>query len=502
MELRSYQSTALDKLRFALAGGKRRILLYSPTGSGKTEMGMAMIRGAIAKGKKVAFIANRKELVQQASRRFWRAGIPHGIVQAENNVNIGAGVLVCSIDTIHSRGLPDVDLIVIDEAHSVAGSSKYRQLLFQRNALPVIGLSATPFAAGLSRVYRELGGPLFEELVEATTIRELIDLKFLVDVDVFAPSTPNLEGVKTVRNAFGEQDYAEGDLAQAVDKPDLIGDIVTNWRRLAAGLQTVCFATSIAHSRHIVESFRAAGVPAEHIDCYTDDDERKAVLESFNRGDIRVLSNVGLLAEGWDAPATACMILARPTRSLIRWIQMVGRVLRPFDGKEKALLLDHSGTTARLGYPTEDLPLELNDGKASKRAQQPKRERLPRECPSCRYMKPAGVHSCPKCGFVPERPPEAIAVEEAELVKLDRKRQATRADKQLVFSELLWVAGERGYSDGWVAHKYRAFFGVWPRELERVAVDPRPETRSWVKSQQIRFAKAREKDGGDHAAAA
>lgn len=152
----------------------RRIFLYSPTGSGKTEMAFCMIEGALAKGRKVVFIANRKELVRQASRRLAAAGIHHGILQAENSHSLGAKVLVCSIDTVHRRGLPDdVGLIIVDEAHAVAGSVKYRELLFRYNNVPVVGLSATPFSPGLGKHYEQLGGPLFQELVEATTIREL-----------------------------------------------------------------------------------------------------------------------------------------------------------------------------------------------------------------------------------------------------------------------------------------------------------------------------------------
>lgn len=497
--LRQYQAEALDELRYSLAGGNRRVMLYSPTGSGKTEMAMAMIRGAISKGKRVAFVVNRKALVEQTSRRFWKAGIEHGIIQAENTANLGASVLVCSIDTVHKRGLPDVDLIVIDEAHGVAGNSKYRALLFRLNALPVIGLSATPFSVGLGKHYNELKGPLFEDLVEATTIRELIDLGFLVDVDVFAPGTPDLSGVKVSRNAYGEPDYSEIDLAGAVDKPDLIGDIVRNWFRLASGMQTVCFATSIPHSRHIAESFKASGIPAAHLDCYADDEERKAVLEAFNRREIRVLSNVAILAEGWDAPETTCMILARPTKSLIRFVQMAGRVLRPFEGKDRALLLDHSGTVARLGFPTDDLPLELNCGKPRKEGDRKPEERLPKACPSCHYMKAPGVHVCPSCGFAPERPPKDVRVEDADLVKVDRKRQPTKADKQRVFSELLWIEAKRLYRHGWAANQYRAYFGVWPRNLEERSEPASPEIVSWVKSRQIAYAKRQK--GGDHATA-
>lgn len=504
VQLRPYQEQALARLRASLAGGNRRVMLYSPTGSGKTEMAFAMIQGALAKGRRVIFVANRKELVGQASRRLTRAGIAHGVVQAENTRDLHQPVLVCSVDTLARRGLPDeVGLILIDEAHGAAGSKKYRDMLFQRNLVPVVGLSATPLAPGLGKHYDALRGPLFEALVEAVTIRELIDQGFLVDCDVFAPEEPDLTGVKTQRGIGGELDYNEAQLAAAVDKPQLVGDIVSHWKRLAAGKPTVVFATNIAHSQHIAEAFQRAGVTAAHIDYHHDDDERAAILEGFNEGRFTVLSNSALLAEGWDAPHAEVMILARPTKSLIRYVQMVGRILRPHPGKERALLLDHSGTVLRLGFATDDLPLQLDDGNANKAGtrKQERKKSEPKPCPKCKYVRDAGVHECPKCGFAPQRQSD-VEVADGQLVKLDRKakKPASPDRKQHVYSQLLHVCRAKGYRPGWAANQYRAMFGVWPRGLRDVEAAPTGELLSWLKSQQIRFAKAREKtqEGRQH----
>lgn len=494
--LRPYQELALDKIRASLAGGNKRLMLYSPTGSGKTEMALGMIQGAISKGKRVAFIVNRKQLVMQASRRLARAGIAHGILQADNTRSLDARVLVCSIDTVATRGLPDdIGLIIIDEAHSVAGSQKYRELLFKLNRVPAVGLSATPFSPGLGKHYDELHGALFQDLVVAASVRELIDLKHLVDCDVYAPADPDLTGVKSQRGIGGELDYNERELAEAVDKPALVGDIVSHWFKHAAGKPTVVFACNISHSQHIVAEFEKAGVTAAHIDYHHSDEERAAILDGFNQGRYNVLSNSALLAEGWDAPLAEVMILARPTRSLIRFIQMAGRVLRPFPGKERALILDHSGTVLRLGFPTDDLPLELDDGKAnaSGTRRQERKASEPKPCPSCKYVRPAGVHQCPACGFEPQRQSD-VEVADGELCKLDRKakKPATPDRKQHVYSQLLHVARNKGYLPGWVARRYRAMFGVWPRGMREVPATPTDELLSWLKSQQIRFAKGQQ----------
>lgn len=500
-ELRPYQHEAEQAARIALAGGAKRVVLYLPTGGGKTLTATSVITKAVAKGRKVVFLANRKQLVGQTSEVLYRYGIAHGILQADNTRNVDAKVLVASIDTVHTRGLPaDVGLIIIDECHGVAGSEKYRALLAKYNNLPVIGLTATPFAAGMAKYYDQLGGPLFEHLVIGATIKDLIDGDYLVDCDIYAPSEPDLAKVRSSKGIDGLLDYNQDDLEKATDKPELIGDILTHWRRLAAGKQTVVFASSISHSKHIVEQFQAAGVGAEHLDYHHDDDERKEILDRFARGVTTVLSNCSLLSEGWDCPACEVMILARPTRSLIRYVQMVGRVLRPSPetGKKLALLLDHSGSTARLGHPCDDLPLELDDGKpkTSARDKKERSESLPKPCPSCKYMRPAGVHECPKCGFKPERQ-STVEVAAGELVKFQRKR-VTKDAKQHVYSQLLFIARERGYRNGWAANQYRSIFDVWPRGLNEVVATPTREVLNKVRANQIAYAKRRE---ADHAAA-
>jgi len=493
-KLRSYQLDAEQKTRSALARGSKRVVLYLPTGGGKTLTATSIIQKAVAKGRKVVFLANRKQLVAQTSAVLTRYGIAHGILQAENTCRTYERVLVASIDTVHVRGLPDdVGLLIIDECHGVAGSEKYRKLLASYNNVPVVGLTATPFAAGMRKRCDKLQGPLFEDLVVGATIKDLIEGGYLVDCDIYAPSEPDLKGVKSSKGIDGVLDYNQSDLEAAADKPDLIGDIVGHWFKLAREKQTVCFATSIAHSKHIVECFNKAGVKAEHIDYWHTDEERAEILDRFARGETTVLSNVALLSEGWDCPSTEVMILARPTRSLIRFIQMVGRVLRPADGKECALLLDHSGSTARLGHPCDDLPLELDDGKpkSSTAEQKMRDDPLPRKCPKCHFMKPAKVHACPSCGFAPEKQSDVV-VGDGQLVKMARKKGITKDTKQHTYSQLLFIERNRHYRSGWAANQYRSIFDVWPRGLNEVTATPSQEILNKVRANQIAYAKRKE----------
>lgn len=491
LELRPYQAAAIQSLRAGLGEGYLRQMLYGPTGCGKTALSVGLVKGARAKGKRVAFLANRIQLVDQASRTFNKYGISHGVIQGQNSRREYEHVLVCSIQTIAKRGIPDVDFIIIDEAHGVAGSKDYRGIIETFAGKPVIGLSATPFAKGLGKHYDSLKGPLFERMVVASTIQELIGEGYLVDCDIYAPSEPDMTGFKQVRNKFGEMDWSDMDVGEAADKPELIGDIVSHWFKLARGTPTVVFASNIAHSKHIVEQFLSAGVKAEHIDCYDDTDERRAALKRFETGETTIISNSALLAEGWDAPFCQTLILARPTKSLIRYIQMAGRVLRPADGKERALVLDHSGTVKLLGFPTDDLPLELDDGKPKKSTGAKKKEKLPKACPKCSFMKTA--HICPSCGFTPEKQND-VHTADGELVKQERgakKSKATQAEKQQFYSELLGYQSIKGYSDGRIANIFREKHGVWPNAMQKVACEPSPETRKFIQSRNIAYAKGK-----------
>jgi superfamily II DNA or RNA helicase len=490
LELRPYQAAAIQALRAGLGEGYLRQMLYGPTGCGKTALSVGLVKGARLKGKRVAFLANRIQLVEQASRTFRKYGIDHGIIQGQNSRREYENVLVCSIQTIAKRGIPDVDFIIIDEAHGVAGSKEYRGIIETFAGKPVIGLSASPFAKGLGKHYDKLSGPLFERMVVASSIRELIDEGFLVDCDIYAPSEPDMTGYKLVRNKFDELDYSDMSVGEAADKPELIGDIVSHWFKLAKGTPTVVFASNIAHSKHIVEQFLAAGVTAEHIDCYDDTDARRDALKRFENGQTTIISNASLLAEGWDAPFCRTLILARPTKSLIRYVQMAGRVLRPSEGKTRALILDHSGTVKHLGFPTDDLPLELDDGKPKKQsASKKKEEKLPTACGKCSFMKVS--HKCPQCGFAPEKQ-NTIHAADGELVKQERgskKVKATMAEKQQFYSELLGYQSMKGWSDGRVAHVYRDKYGVWPNSMTHLACEPSGETKKFIQSRNIAFAK-------------
>jgi superfamily II DNA or RNA helicase len=354
-----------------------------------------------------------------------------------------------------------------------------------------LGLTATPCRGD----GRGLGN-VFDALVECPPVAELIDLGFLVGTNVYAPSRPDLTGVATARG-----DYVEKQLAERMDRAELVGDIVTHWHRLAERRRTVVFATGVAHSVHLRDEFRRSGVWAEHIDGGTPTDERDAILARLASGEVEVVTNCMVLTEGWDSPAVSCCVLARPTKHMGLYRQMVGRVLRPAPGKVDALVLDHAGAIFRHGFAEDPVLWTLDEDRRAENPAHVGRGESPEStlttCPECKAVRWAGK-ACDLCGWQPRPKPCAIDVEDGDLAYVERTRriradQATADDKHIFHRQLLYIADERGYKLGWAAHKHKEKFGHWPADNRSEPLAPEPAVRSWVRSRQIAYAKAMQK---------
>jgi superfamily II DNA or RNA helicase len=474
--LRPYQIAAIDRLRQAFAAGHKRVVLQLCTGAGKTVVAAEMIRNSVAKGKRCLFICDRIELIEQTSRRFDAEGIPHGVIQGQHERwQPHQPVQVCSIQTLaRRRRFPEVHFMVWDECHSQYSAGN--KIMETWNNVPMVGLSATPWSKGL--------GKHWQHLIVGATTSDLIEQGYLVPFTVYGPPGPDLSNVHTVAG-----EYHQGELGQAADKPRLIADIVRTWLMRGEDRQTICFATNIAHSKHIVAEFVGHGIRAEHIDAYSDTDDRRATLDRFRRGETRIVSSVDILSKGFDEPSASCMIAARPTKSLILHVQQVGRCLRPAPGKQSAIILDHAGNTERLGFVSDPLPDTLDDGKhkeSSQRKVEDRPEPLPKTCPKCHFMRPAKVHVCPACGHKPERQ-NKVVVEAGELVKFAKADTAT---KKQWYAMLLYNARKHGWRDGAADHAYRAKFGVWPSDKRVQPIPPSEEVLKWVQHLAMKRAKS------------
>jgi superfamily II DNA or RNA helicase len=321
--LRDYQRHAIDELRQHLHANP---ILVIPTGGGKTRTAAEFVREFPGR---TLWLAHRRELIKQAAASLEQSGLRVGIIQAGYPSYASRPVQVASVQTLARRTPPAVDLIVIDESHHTPGRS-FQQLLEHYTGIPRIGLTATPF-----RLDGRPLGDTFGYLVVAAHTDELVERGLLIEPRVYAPPPASLTGIRVTRG-----DFETGRLATVCDKPKLIGDIVQTWQRFAAGRRTVVFAVNVEHSRHIIESFVAAGVAAEHLDGSTPLAQRDAALKRLASGETLVLSNCNLVSEGWDLPALDCAILARPTASLCLHIQQVGRIMRACHGKSGACIAE------------------------------------------------------------------------------------------------------------------------------------------------------------------
>lgn len=439
--LRGYQEKAIDCLRSGIRAGHRRLLLVSPTGSGKTQIAAEMIRGAVSKGHRVLVVAHRRELIYQVQDRLKRDhALESGTIMAGHKPKADLPIQVASIQTLVRRQFPDVEMVVIDEAHH-AKASTYEKVLSNYPDAWAVGLTATPW-----RLDGKGLGDLFTHLVVASTPKELQSLGFLCPGSGKAYLAPDFSKVKMVG-----ADYDPAGLSLAYEQSSVLGDIVQRWKEHANGLRTIVFAASISNSLTLVENFRAAGIKAEHLDHLTKRQEREEIIARMRSGETTVISNVGILGEGVDVPELECCVLARPTKSLAFFLQMVGRVLRPAGGKAKAIIHDHGQLCLTHGFWDDDRDYSLLATKPKKPGAAPTKS-----CPECFCICPASATECPECGYVFERKEKEHSEEHVELTLEElRERMKPVYQRDELFLSLMRVAKLTGRRPGWVIYKIK-----------------------------------------------
>lgn len=476
-----HQERAIAMLRRSLASGKRRPVLQCATGAGKTVIAAAIFRSAREKNPNVRllFIVDAIGLIDQTVKAFYEEGLYGiGVIQADHQMqDWSKPIQVASVQTLQRRRMFGADIVIVDEAHrqndwlfKVMASEEWKDK-------PIIGLSATPWSRGLGHHY--------DDLIIPVSMQELIDAGHLCPFRVFASGHPDLTGVKVQAG-----DYQTGQLSTVMQESGLVADIVDTWRKSGEGRPTFVFCVDRAHAKKVQLRFEGAGIPCGYIDAFTERNERLAIRGQLERGEIKVVANVACLTTGVDWPV-GCIVLARPTRSEMLFVQMIGRGLRCKPDGSDCIILDHADNTLRLGFPTDIQHDELCTAKAGERAKPERKEALPKECSKCTYIKPPKVHECPSCGFKPERQ-SRIEEGEGELVQLDRRKVPTRDDKQKFWSMALAVDRHRNKGGRLAKALYKGKFGVWPKGLFNGAIQPDAEFLSYEHSRRIAYAKRRE----------
>ncbi|WP_374322857.1 DEAD/DEAH box helicase [Brevundimonas sp.] len=470
--LRPYQGSVIDRLRDKVMARLRRLILCAGTGAGKTVMAAHLIKEAAAKGSYVLFIVDRVALVVQTSKLLDSYGIQHGIIQGINQRwSPWENVQVCSAQSLGNRCLPrEPSLIIVDEAHCQYKTTV--DLMARYPNAVKIGLTATPFTAGMGRHW--------DGMVNAVSTRQLINEGHLVEPKIYVAKSP--DEAEYGRKNNGE--FSDSSASEAGIK--IVGDVVAEWiakttEHFGGPAKTIVFSPTVEHGRETCAAFAAAGFNFQQISYQDkDDDERLAKIEEFRRSDsmIHGLVSCGVLTKGFDVPDVRVGVSCKPYRkSLSSHMQEIGRVMRSHPGKDVALWLDHSGNVERFALDMFDVwengageldKAEKRDSVARERDNQT-REKI--VCPEC-----SGAlrgNTCMACGW--ERPARSgIHVVDGEMQEYDlaatgiQPRAGLRAQclkhPRKVWEAALHYTGHHGARGEEAARKwaYRIYCEIYP----------------------------------------
>lgn len=456
--LRPYQSKAVQDIRNSYLQGRRAPLCVLPTGGGKTVIFSHIAAATAARGKRVLILVHRVELLRQTSAALTKNAVDHSLINPQFTPDYRKAVQVASVQTLIRRlhffeKMPP-DLIVIDEAHH-ATAGTWKKIVEAFPTARILGVTATPIRGDGTGLGVQAGG-VFDDLIIGPQVPELIEGGYLVKPVIYAPlERLDLSGVRIVRGDF---DHKE--VEKRVDKPKITGHAVQHYTKLCSGTPAVAFCVSVAHAEHVAAEFRANGYRAYAVDGSMDDDVRKRILNGLGNGSVQIVTSCDLISEGTDIPAIGCAILLRPTQSTGLYIQQVGRALRPCEGKEQAIILDHVGNVITHGLPEEFREWSL-DGERKRKKAKGDQEKAPsvKQCPQC-YAMHAPAPQCPHCQHV-YQVQEAPKVQDGELQQITaetamqiRRRRLREEAQAETYEQLVELGKSRGYKPGWARHKW------------------------------------------------
>lgn len=448
--LRPYQTAAVVQVFNAWNSGKRRVLLVSPTGSGKTRMAEEFVWRARQAHEHVLFIVHRRELLKQTAARLRLSlgALDVAIIAPGEELSLESPVQVATVQTLLARDLlPEASLVIFDEAHHYVAED-WQKLVSSYPTIRALGLTATP-----ERQDGRALGDIFDELVVAAQYSELLKAGFIVPCRVYQPP----------------DDYAGDGLAQ---------EPLQAWQRYAENSKTFWFSRSVEAAYEDAEALNRLGVKAATIEHNTPKRERDEALERFSAGELQVLTNVYALTEGVDVPAARCCLLARGCQHITPFLQMAGRVLRPAQGKADAILVDLTGATLRHGLPTEDRIYSL-DGEGIRRT-----SKTPvRSCLKCGATFPSYERKCPACGYEPPIEVKSVKIWDLELRAVFAGAETPSTAKEREYRRLRALAKSRNWSLYFIQKEYKKLFGELPIITDATLDEQRAEYLRLVKLQ-------------------
>ena len=480
----------MDNLRQGFAQGHRAQMLYAPCGSGKTELAVFMMDGSAKKNRRSAMLVDLKLLCAQTSARLARYAIDHGVIQPESpRWRPELPIQVCMVQTLEARGgFPAVDLLIIDEAHTLRASV----IEFVKNHpdIKVVGLSGSPFTKGLANTYTNV--------VSSCTVNDLVRGNLLIQPRIFIAKQIDMTGAKKVAGEWSDKEATERGIK-------ITGDVVAEWVNKTTEVfggpkKTIVFCSGVAHGADLVQKFAEAGFNFISVSYKDDDDYKKQVLEDFAKPDTAIhgLIATDLLTKGFDVTDVCVGVSARPfSKSFSAHVQQLGRIMRPHDAKDSAIWLDHSGNFLRFRDQWDELCANgvshLDDGAEKTKPEPTDKDKEAAKCPKCGHLWNSSSDVCSHCGFVRARKNDVVSVagEMTELTLVAKKEKYSAEYKESFYAQLIGYVQQKGQNSGAAYHRYVEKFGVGPSMLKPAAKEPSAEVLSWIKSRQIAYAKRR-----------
>ena len=357
--LRDYQREMLERLHDAWEE-QQSVMVQMPAGTGKTHLMAAVIRENMAHG--VLIVAHRVELIGQISQTLESFGIEHGIVDRTtldlDRKTKEHKVVVASIQTLARRMATAnyandknfrPQLVIIDEAHHAVAKT-YRLLWEMWPEAKFLGLTATP-----CRLNGTGFTDLFDTLLESYSIQEFIDRGWLSDFEYVSVTPENwmVERIAGLKKRGADGDYQMKEMATVMDSQESIAHLYQSYLKFTRGKKGIVYAISREHAQHISDYYVNHGVKCCWIEAMTPAEERQRLVDAYRQGEIDVIVNVDIFSEGFDCPEVEFIQLARPTLSLTKYLQQVGRGMRPVPFKDYVTILDQVGLYQTFGLPTE-----------------------------------------------------------------------------------------------------------------------------------------------------